>query len=874
MNNNNPAHADIDGFSSMFYKACEYHPYSYQCRLACGDGADLERPETLTQGRPCESLLINVPTGLGKTAAVVFAWLWNRIIYPDAQHPWPRRLIYCLPMRTLVEQTRDNLLTWLKNLAAVSSSNLDLQRLAAHSPITLMGGEDLESAHRAWDIHPERPAILIGTQDMLLSRALNRGYGLSPYRWPIQFGLLNNDCLWVFDEVQLMGNGLATGIQLDAFRGGLWPVAKPCMSWWMSATNSAGVFATRDRTDLEIASPRAFSLTDKERSSQELEQRLKAHKKLELLAKPPKATDVINQHQAGRLSLVVVNTVGSALQWHAELETQLEKLRGAKRGSAAPRPTTILLHSRFRRDDRKKQMEVFKFLQESGSKSNDNPGFIVVATQVLEAGIDLSAAALWSEIAPWASVIQRLGRLNRDGKQPDAIGKFWFPKSSAEKNEKNSPNAGRIGPYEKLALKDAEELLRAVLTKQDQGESYRAALDVVLATEASQQALKFLVPAVIRPDDVHGLFSVERDLAGGFTNIAPFVRTTDMSSDVLIYWRSFKGKPLPSIGDAVAREMVRIPSYILGSFLAEHKKTAFLWNDEDERWDSISDRQVVPGMTLLLSADTGGYSCELGWTGNPKDKAEILNILPRGHNSLFSDRDSEVSWQLLNEHTAAVTTASAVLTRELDLTEELQSTFVAAAKWHDTGKGHRLWQQTLPSPPAGRVGPWGKFSGEFVKIPRVRHEAFSLLAAWQSMLAGNTELNALALYLIASHHGKVRTVLRSVRGGDNFFGWRADDEPLLVEGEPPCRVDLSVRHFAGAGQIDWPSHSFEPKRPSWIAIVEELLGFPWRDDIVPRTAIPDDQPRELGVFKLSFLEAVFRAADARASRGDFSSAQS
>jgi CRISPR-associated endonuclease/helicase Cas3 len=228
--------------------------------------------------------------------------------------------------------------------------------------------------------------------------------------------------------------------------------------------------------------------------------------------------------------------------------------------------------------------------------------------------------------------------------------------------------------------------------------------------------------------------------------------------------------------------------------------------------------------------------------------------LPRGHNSLFSDRDSEVSWQLLNEHTAAVTTASAVLTRELDLTEELQSTFVAAAKWHDTGKGHRLWQQTLPSPPAGRVGPWGKFSGEFVKIPRVRHEAFSLLAAWQSMLAGNTELNALALYLIASHHGKVRTV--------------------LVEGEPPCRVDLSVRHFAGAGQIDWPSHSFEPKRPSWIAIVEELLGFPWRDDIVPRTAIPDDQPRELGVFKLSFLEAVFRAADARASRGDFSSAQS
>ena len=55
-----------------------------------------------------------------------------------------------------------------------------------------MGGEDSGE----WDIHPEREAILIGTQDMLLSRALNRGYGMSRYRWPMHFGLLNNDALW------------------------------------------------------------------------------------------------------------------------------------------------------------------------------------------------------------------------------------------------------------------------------------------------------------------------------------------------------------------------------------------------------------------------------------------------------------------------------------------------------------------------------------------------------------------------------------------------------------------------------------------------------------------------------------------------------
>ena len=35
-----------------------------------------------------------------------------------------------------------------------------------------MGGEDAGE----WFLYPERPAIIIGTQDMLLSRALNRGY--------------------------------------------------------------------------------------------------------------------------------------------------------------------------------------------------------------------------------------------------------------------------------------------------------------------------------------------------------------------------------------------------------------------------------------------------------------------------------------------------------------------------------------------------------------------------------------------------------------------------------------------------------------------------------------------------------------------------
>ena len=78
-------------FDDFFNKATGYQPFDYQCRLAGGDSGTASR-----------SQLINVPTGLGKTAAVVLAWLWNRV---RLQYPkWPRRLVYCLPMRTLVKQ--------------------------------------------------------------------------------------------------------------------------------------------------------------------------------------------------------------------------------------------------------------------------------------------------------------------------------------------------------------------------------------------------------------------------------------------------------------------------------------------------------------------------------------------------------------------------------------------------------------------------------------------------------------------------------------------------------------------------------------------------------------------------------------------------
>jgi|GEM_PF-5040494 len=88
--------SQVEGFREFFRTATyddsspEGHkPYPFQTRLATVK----ELPE-----------LIDIPTGLGKTDAVVLAWLWRRrFAGEETRAATPRRLVYCLPMRTLVE---------------------------------------------------------------------------------------------------------------------------------------------------------------------------------------------------------------------------------------------------------------------------------------------------------------------------------------------------------------------------------------------------------------------------------------------------------------------------------------------------------------------------------------------------------------------------------------------------------------------------------------------------------------------------------------------------------------------------------------------------------------------------------------------------
>ena len=379
----------------------EKHPYAWQRNFA-----EDEWPEVLV-----------APTGSGKTAGVTLSWVGHRLRAPERT---PRRLVWCLPMRTLVEQTAREVESWFAKLAA---EEVDVNGVLPRPEDVhvLMGG--VEAAR--WLDAPERPAVIVGTQDMLLSRALMRGYASSRAIWPMEFALLHEDAQWIFDEVQLMSTGRATSAQLEAFRRfeakrtaeDGWPLTCPARSLWISATLDPKWLQTVDYCASSV-----IEVDPKTSQDPQLAQITNAKKTLSQVDTAPLsakladidtyvdtlADSVLNAHRVGKMTLVIVNRVARAQSLYAAIEKKLKKKEGTT-------PTLALVHARFRLRDR--QREMAKVLGEGDR--------IVIATQAVEAGVDISAAVLFSELAPWPSMVQRFGRANRYGELNDGADVYW-----------------------------------------------------------------------------------------------------------------------------------------------------------------------------------------------------------------------------------------------------------------------------------------------------------------------------------------------------------------------------------------------------------------------------------------------------------------
>jgi CRISPR-associated endonuclease/helicase Cas3 len=799
-------------FQDFFFKATNHNPFRYQIELG---------------EEPLRSRVIRVPTGGGKTEAAVIPWLWKTTNDPGSA---PKRLVIFSPMRSLVSQTVGRIESCLKNLGR--SKEIALIELLGEHP-------ELRERNREWTEKPERPTILVGTVDLLLSAALNRGYAMSRFRWPVAFGMLHNSALWIVDEVQLMGAATSTFSQLEQFRtkfGTMFPV----FTWWMSATVEPEWLATVD-----FDPPTSVTPADTEALVKDLGIKYTARKPLR---QDPAldARSVLRAHaHPKRLTLVVVNTVKAARELYRSIEAPVApRQKKSTQKSPAGSPKLVLIHSRFRPVDRKQKMdqliEADKALRPGSANSEKYPlGVIVIATQVVEAGIDVSAQTLITELAPWPSIVQRFGRLNRTGKEPAAQALWVDVKDPA--------------PYSPAEIKAARERLKSL---EDVGPASLAEKE--LPPQEKQES-------VIREHDFLGLFSTNKDLAGGFTDISPYIRDSD-DSDVYIGWRDFSKTPngIAPESELEAYELCAVPISDARRFRSDGNPL-WEWNDETGLWETRSAPELVCGMTLLCAVSNGGYSVDQGWTGMSQDQPVVADKPPRPQNDSNNRDPSSLTvsqWRKLGAHLIDVEKAARQICERLSMDPALSESLALAARWHDIGKSVPDWQRAVKlaiqrSNKPYREGMWAKFpanKGTF--RPALRHEEASALYGAKLLEDAQPGWNELAVYLIACHHGKVRTTLGTY-GVTSLRKIRDLTVHLAGVLEEPVKLNCDLLDFSGAGEYQPATSQMVIRGRSWASLVASLVGS--EDGANGANAA-------LGPFRLAFLEALLVAADIRASR--------
>lgn len=132
--------------------------------------------------------------------------------------------------------------------------------------------------------------------------------------------------------------------------------------------------------------------------------------------KERKESDIVIQNaiENDQKVLVVCNKIATAQQVYRDLKKKF------------PNVESLLLHSRFKRKDRKQRENDLIGLDINGNSINkfntSNKACLVVSTQVVEVSLDISFDLMLTECAPLDALIQRFGRINRK-RNESTIGK-------------------------------------------------------------------------------------------------------------------------------------------------------------------------------------------------------------------------------------------------------------------------------------------------------------------------------------------------------------------------------------------------------------------------------------------------------------------
>jgi CRISPR-associated endonuclease/helicase Cas3 len=739
----------------------------------------------------------NIPTGLGKTN-VIAVWLLALAAKPESI---PRRLVYVVNRRTVVDQTTDEVARLRSNLAKVPAVEAGLRRLCSvpsDQPtlaISTLRGQFADN--REWSADPSRPAIICGTVDMIGSRLLFSGYGVGFKARPLHAGFLGQDVLLVHDEAHLE----------PAFQTLIEQIRRE-----QQRCNEFRQFHVMELTATRRGEGSTFQLTEEDYKHPVVKERIHATKKLHL--KPLDDPKKLAERLAAKALEFKTNC--AVLVFARTVEDVLKVCEALRKAKQAVRPLTGTMRGKER--DQLVNDEVFaRFLLK---EPKDAPTVYLVCTSAGEVGVNISADHLVCDLSTLESMVQRFGRVNRFGKRTDTEIHVLYPPESAfdEKEEYDerrkrtlallqeldgdaSPaaiakldaarRAAAFAPcpsivptsdmlFDAWALTtirgplpgrpEVEPYLHGLPTEWQPPETYvawRQEVEKVTGDLLAEFAPTDLLSEYpLKPhellrdrfDRVHKeLCQIARRWSGdvwllgddGQVAVIPLQELTSKEGKDLLRWKTIILPPaaggLSTVGMLDGTAMPPAESLDVADqlYLANEKgelvrQRKRIWNENwDEETDSMHEVVTIPFPTSTDDEDTE----ENVW--------RWLRLANEG------DRNTQkpVRWEV---HVGDVEREAKRIVDALLLSDELRNAVVQAARYHDHGKRRALFQQLLGntnfSVPMAKSGKKGN------RLPeKYRHEFGSLLDIEQELASLNLgEHQDLVLHLIAAHHGYAR----------------------------------------------------------------------------------------------------------------------
>jgi len=775
----------------------------------------------------------DIPTGLGKTS-VIAIWLLalaEKLCAGTDLNRYPRRLIYVVNRRTVVDQATEE----AKRLRLALSENrelkpikmalgsLDIDPSRSEQPsspmplaISTLRGEFADNAE--WRANPARPAVIIGTVDMIGSRLMFAGYGCGFRSSPLHAGFLGQDSLLVHDEAHLE----------PAFQKLLYQIVdeqkrrcefRPMRIMELTATS---------RSD-EI---KESSLTDADLNDPIVKERLYARKGLEFVhvsnakAIPDEiAKCALGYRDSGQAILIFLRTLEDLDKVQARLVKEklaVQTLTGTMRG--------------LERDDLVKENEIFaRFMPKPDVVPRQGTVYLI-STSAGEVGIDISANHLICDLTPFDSMAQRFGRVNRFGEGDARIHVICEesikPADDADLYAQRqntralllklpirddglhdaSPGALRALPmderlsaftpepkilpatdilFDSWAMTTIRDLpgrpqvadwLHGIIEEWDPPETrvgWRSEVDEIKTPELREE---------YSPDDLLEDYPVKSHELLRDRTYRVFKELKELAAtygDKIVWIVRDRGKVIPkSLKDIVEKDQgevsnctVLLPPSIGGLSSGmldgkakfdgspEHYDVADQWLDDNRSprrrrvWD---DAPRPEGMRLIRSIDLG-----------IEDEDEVSDeetALPRTWYWFERPRSADnegsraaIKCQELNSHLKTAGDFATEIVTKLALREPEASAVILAAKCHDLGKRREKWQRSIRNsryPDIVLAKSGGRMFPQ--ELSSYRHEFGSLIDLSNDIShqkqpdpLGEDE-HDLVMHLVAAHHGRAR----------------------------------------------------------------------------------------------------------------------